>query len=37
MSYHKVNNLANYLFADRTNCTHLQNVKNSEFERKKDL
>jgi len=35
MSYHKANNLANHLFADRTHCSHLQNVKNSELERKK--
>lgn len=34
MSYHKANNLANYLFADRTHCTYLQNVKKSEFEKK---
>lgn len=35
MSHHKVNNPAKYLFADRTDCTRLQNVRNSEFERKK--
>lgn len=36
MSYHKANNLTNHLFADRTRCPHLQNVKNFEFERKQN-